>query len=197
MLSQSGSIASTHPVVTVEVNMFHRRYPIPTVPLALTTAGVSLSGCSLFGQGLMGTWNLVDFDIEGYSAKDLQDYLTAEAVLDFDDKDPNGWDGELEVTLKIFYTYDYYSYDYEYYGGYDSGYYGARAGRRVRPVAEEPEFTVSFKTDVEATDEGGNEFEIAVDGYRDLPDTEWDCEREGNELVCKGDEGIDMVYERQ
>lgn len=169
-----------------------RRFSIPTTPLALSSVALSMSGCSLFGERIMGEWKLTDWEYSGYDASDAREYLTAEATLDFDDKDGSSIEGELDVEIEI--TYDYgYSYDYDY----DYGAPGDPEPEPARIATRSNTQVIEFSTNVEADPEDGKEYEIEVDGYRGIDDTSWECEIDGDELICEGDEGIDTVWERQ
>ena len=44
--------------------------------------------------------------------------------------------------------------------------------------------------------EGTIEYEIEVEGWERLEDTDWECDLEKDELLCEGDEGLEMTFKR-
>ncbi len=154
--------------------MPRRRFPILTPAIA-----VSMSGCALFGDRIMGSWELTDWDSDGYDGSDFDDVLTIKATLDFDNKTRVSVEGELSVEIEA--TVEDYTY-------YNYGYY------EVVPRSETR--TLDFQTPIEAVNEGSREYEIEVEGWEDLEDTDWECDLEDDELLCDGDEGLEMTYRR-
>jgi len=156
----------------------HRR----TFPILTPAIAVGMSGCSLLGDRIMGTWELTDWEYDGYDGSDFDDVLVIDVTMDFDHKTKVSVEGELNVSIEAeVYSYNYYDYSYGYYG--------------IEPFDTETR-TLEFQTPVEAVNEGSKEYEIEVEGWKRIEDTDWECDLDNDELLCDGDEGLEMVFKR-
>jgi len=156
--------------------MPRRAFPILTPAIAL-----SMSGCALFGDRIIGTWELTDWEYDGNDGSDYDDVLTIDVTLDFDNKTRVSVEGEMDVDIEAeVEAYSYYSYNY----------YG------VVPRSDTDTRSLKFQTPIEAVNEGSREYEIEVEGWERLEDTDWECDLEDDELLCDGDEGLEMTFKR-
>jgi len=126
------------------------------------------SGCSVFGEPLMGIWELVDAD---FIIEDTQtvDGCTVSsnffAELTIDDKDDDDFEGELEIIVRV-----------------DSS----------GSCAENYDDSDKETYDIEADKEDKDEYALEADNYYD-----YECEiDEDGELICEDDEGDDWIFEK-
>lgn len=126
------------------------------------------SGCALFGDPLLGTWELAQHD--------LHDPLTTTEV-DGDRTTTTALSGELVVD-----TLD---------GSSLLGLYTERT--RVTVVGPEGEDLTRSKEEgeVDAREEARGEYELDVDGFDD-----WLCVLEGTELDCEDDDANAIRFDR-
>ena len=156
--------------------MSRRTFPILTPALLTPAVAVSMTGCSLFGDRIMGTWNLTEWEHADY---DLSPF-DVDVTLDLDHSTKVSIEGELNVSIGAdSYGYNYYSYSY----------YG------IEPLNDDRR--LKFQTPVEAVNEGSREYEIEVEGWKRYSDTDWECDLDKDELLCDGDEGLELVFERE
>ena len=153
--------------------MYRRTFPILTPVVA-----VGVTGCSMFGDRIMGTWELTEWDHEEYDLASFDDQVVVDVTLDLDHQTKVSIEGELNVSIESEYEYYYYDYDYNI----EPLDYGTRS--------------VAFQTPVEAVNEGSKEYEIEIEGWKRYSDTDWECDLEKDELLCDGDEGLELVFER-
>ena len=150
-----------------------------TFPILTPAVAVGMSGCALFGDRIMGTWELTEWDHEDYDSSAFDGAVVTDVTLDFDHKTRVSVEGELNVFLEAEVGYSYYTYDYY----------------RIEPLDDHTR-SLEFQTPVEAVNEGSREYEIEVEGWERLEDTDWECDLEKDELLCEGDEGLEMTFKR-
>jgi hypothetical protein len=132
----------------------------------------------MFGDRIMGTWELTEWEHADYDISDFD----AEVTLDLDHKTRVSIEGELNVSIGAE-DYTYYNYTYSYYG--------------LEPLDSDSDSRrLEFQTPVEAVNEGKKEYEIEVEGWKRYSDTDWECELDKDELLCDGDEGLELTFER-
>ena len=136
-------------------------------PLAVLVALTS-SGCALFGDPLLGTWELVESDLDApltstTTEDDISTTLSITGTLVFDTLE----DGDLLGTYSRTVT-------------------TTQIGPEVNDTTSETE-----KSEAEATEQSKGEYEVEVDGYDD-----WICIIESSQLDCEDDDLNSLLFDR-
>jgi hypothetical protein len=143
-----------------------RSHFVPSISLGL--ALLSTSGCALFGDPLLGSWDLVESDhynplTTTTTEGDLTTSVTVTSTLTFE---------ELE--------------DGDILGKWTETFTTTTSGPSGTETTDEGQ-----KADATATRESKGEYELDIDGTGD-----WLCELSGSELDCEDDDLANVIYER-
>lgn len=138
----------------------------PSRILAVTM--VFLPGCALFGDPLLGTWELVEFDEYGP--------LTSTTV-----------DGEATTTTTLSGELVLDTVD----GSLLTGIYTETTQLDLTSPTETSSDQSSEETDAEAREESRDEYDLDIDGVGD-----WLCVLNSTELDCEDDDFNNIVFER-
>ncbi|HCH64547.1 MAG: hypothetical protein CL927_02930 [Deltaproteobacteria bacterium] len=134
----------------------------------LALSFVLLPGCALFGDPLLGTWKLVEFDEYG---------PLTNATADGETTTTTTLSGEMVLD-----TVD---------GSLLTGTYTETIQTDIVGPAENSSAQARDRTDAEARDESRDEYELDIDGMGD-----WICMLSGSELDCEDDDFNNVLFER-
>jgi len=125
-------------------------------------------GCALFGDPLLGTWKLEQSDVyDPLTTTEVEGEVTTTTTISgemvLDTLEGNSILGTYTQTTKV---------------------------RVVGPEGNDSSRSAE-EGEVDASDEGGGEYELDVDGFDD-----WLCIIEGTELQCEDDDLNDIIFSR-
>ncbi len=141
---------------------------MPTFRSAVVLLALPMSGCALFGDPLLGKWELLESDLHGpLTTTSVEDQATTTTTLS----------GEMVLE------------DLE--DGVIFGTYTEAI--KVRVVSPEGNSTERSEetVEVEAREESGDEYALDVDTVGD-----WLCFIHSSDLECEDDDGNDILFER-
>jgi len=139
-----------------------------TSALLLGAALLSTPGCALFGDPLLGSWNLVE--------SDHHDPLTTTTT-----------EGDVTTSVTVSSTLDFDELD----GGDILGKWSETFTTTVVSPAGTEESDATEKADAVGVRESKGEYELDIDGVGD-----WVCTLSGSELDCEDDDLAQLIYER-